>query len=138
MSLDRETFKERVRRGELRATDCPSREVLKHVSSLWGTLCLLILRDGTMRFSELRRMAAGVSEKMLAQTLRLLEEDGFVVRRSFPVVPPHVEYSLTPMGREVADHLGTLTDWIEGNVHRILGHRQSAEAAGTAGESPRP
>ncbi|WP_425106716.1 winged helix-turn-helix transcriptional regulator [Ancylobacter sp.] len=133
--MDRETFKELVRRGELRAADCPSREVLKNVSSLWGTLCLLILREGTMRFSELRRAATGVSEKMLAQTLRRLEEDGFVERRSFPVVPPHVEYSLTPMGQELAEHLGTLTGWIESNVPRILQHRQMAEVAG---DQPRP
>jgi DNA-binding HxlR family transcriptional regulator len=68
-------------------------------------------------------LIAGVSERMLAQTLDLLEQDGFVERRSFPVVPPHVEYSLTPLGQEVAEHVERLVDWIEVNVGRILGQR---------------
>ena len=90
-----------MRRGELFAVECPSREILKHVTSRWGVLVLVALMEGTHRFSDLRRKVGGVSEKMLAQTLQCLEKDGFIKRVSLPVVPPHVEYTLTPMGEEV-------------------------------------
>jgi DNA-binding HxlR family transcriptional regulator len=90
-----------MRRGQLFAADCPSRGVLDHVTSRWGVLALVALRDGTLRFSELRRRIGGVSEKMLAQTLQALEEDGFVLRTAHPEVPPRVDYRLTPLaGRE--------------------------------------
>src|SRR5689334_7949756 len=85
------------------AADCPSRTVLEHVSSKWGTLVLMILAEGPpVRWSELRRRAEGVSEKMLAQTLRTLVEDGLVHRDARPVVPPYVEYSLTSRGAKLA------------------------------------
>ena len=85
--------------------------MLKHATGLWGVLVLVALRDGTHRFSELRRKATGVSEKMLAQTLQNLELDGFVERKSYPVMPPHVEYTLTDLGRELADQIAGLADW---------------------------
>ncbi len=114
---------ERLRRGEVMSADCPSREILSHVTSRWGVLVLIALSDGTQRFSELRRKINGVSEKMLAQTLQTLETDGFVDRISYPVVPPHVEYSLTPLGVEVQTQLTGLTDWVETNLHRIMNQR---------------
>ena len=121
------SLQEQLRRGNLFAEACPSREVLQHVTSRWGVLILVALLDGTHRFSELRRKIGGVSEKMLAQTLQALESDGFVLRTSFPVVPPHVEYSLTPMGTEVAAQVRTLFDWIEHNLSTIL-QTQAAQA----------
>ena len=114
---------ERLRRGEVMSADCPSREILSHVTSRWGVLVLIALSNGTQRFSELRRKINGVSEKMLAQTLQTLETDGFVDRISYPVVPPHVEYSLTPLGVEVQMQLTGLTDWVETNLHRIINQR---------------
>ena len=111
---------DRVRRGELLSAACPSRDVLRHVTSRWGVLVLLVLTDGTQRFSGLRRKIGGVSEKMLAQTLQWLEQDGLVLRQEFPVVPPHVEYSLTPMGVEAAERVRGLADWIEINLSRIM------------------
>lgn len=114
----------RLRRGELLAAACPSRDVLRHVTSRWGVLVLLVLADGTQRFSGLRRKIGGVSEKMLAQTLQWLEADGFVLRTAYPVVPPHVEYSLTPLGTEVAAQVAGLADWIEENLPRILAAQQ--------------
>ncbi|NWA45151.1 helix-turn-helix transcriptional regulator [Pseudomonas reactans] len=114
---------ERLRRGEVMSADCPSREILSHITSRWGVLVLIALSDGTQRFSELRRKINGVSEKMLAQTLQTLETDGFVDRISYPVVPPHVEYSLTPLGVEVQTQLTGLTDWVETNLHRIINQR---------------
>ncbi|WP_196257943.1 winged helix-turn-helix transcriptional regulator [Pelagibacterium limicola] len=110
---------EALERGHLFAEACPSREVLKHVTSRWGVLVLIALLTGTHRFSALRRKIGGVSERMLAQTLQWLEDDGFVLRVSHPVVPPHVEYSLTPMGQEVAEQVRGLADWIEVNMPRI-------------------
>jgi len=117
-----------LRRGELFSVECPSREVLKHVTSQWGVLVLVALLEGMHRFSDLRRKVAGVSEKMLAQTLQALEGDGFVLRQSYPVVPPHVEYSLTPLGIEVAKRVEVLADWIEENLSIILAARPKHNA----------
>ncbi len=109
-----------MRRGELMSALCPSREVLKHVTSRWGVLVLIALEEeGTHRFSQLRRRIGGVSERMLAQTLQWLERDGLVERRAFEVVPPHVEYELTPLGREAAARVRALADWIEESMPRI-------------------
>jgi DNA-binding HxlR family transcriptional regulator len=110
---------EQLQRGDLLAAACPSREVLKHVTSRWGVLVLMALEGGTRRFSELRRMIGGVSERMLAQTLQWLEGDGLVDRVAYEVVPPHVEYSLTPLGREAAERVRALADWIETSLPRI-------------------
>jgi DNA-binding HxlR family transcriptional regulator len=110
--------------------ECPSRTILDHVTSKWGVLVLVALADGTLRWGELRRRVQGVSEKMLAQTLQTLERDGFVHREAYPVIPPRVEYSLTPRGRELVAHLVPLLRWIEGNAAEI--------AADTAGTTARP
>ena len=113
------TLSAQLQRGDLLALDCPSREVLKHVTSRWGVLVLMTLEGGTHRFSELRRAIGGVSERMLAQTLQWLEGDGLVDRVAYEVVPPHVEYSLTPLGREAAARVRALADWIETSLPRI-------------------
>jgi len=117
-----------MRRGEVLATECPSREILKHVTSQWGVLVLVALMEGTHRFSELRRKVGGVSEKMLAQTLQQLEQDGFIDRVSYPVVPPHVEYSLTPLGEGIGVQVEALTDWIEINLPKIVKAQQKRTA----------
>lgn len=110
---------EQIVRGEVLSNDCPSRPILQHITSRWGVLAIIALARGTHRFSELRRLV-GASERMLAQTLQRLEADGLISRMSHPVVPPHVEYSLTPLGCELAPKLEALADWIEGNLQRIL------------------
>ena len=115
----------KARRGDLLDSDCPSREVLKHMTSRWGVLVLVILLGGTHRFSELRRKIGGVSEKMLAQTLQGLDGDGLVSRVSLPVVPPHVEYSLTPLGQQAAQRMESLVDWIEEALPVIMQHRRT-------------
>jgi DNA-binding HxlR family transcriptional regulator len=120
------TLSEQMRRGELFAVECPSREILKHVTSRWGVLVMVALMEGTHRFSDLRRKVGGVSEKMLAQTLQCLEKDGFIGRVSFPVVPPHVEYTLTPMGEEIGHKVESLADWIEDNLPRIMKVQQKS------------
>lgn len=109
------------------ASDCPSRIVLDHVTSKWGTLVILALAEGeALRWGELRRRAEGVSEKMLAQTLRMLEADGLVHREARPVVPPHVEYSLTARGSELAERMVPLMDWIADHAPAIVGDAEKA------------
>ena len=117
----------KMRRGDLFSEKCPSREILKHLTSRWGVLVLVALRGGTHRFSELRRKVGGVSERMLAQTLQWLEADGLVLRQSYPVVPPHVEYSLTVLGQQAAEKVELLADWIEGNLPQLMAARLAAK-----------
>jgi DNA-binding HxlR family transcriptional regulator len=104
--------------GELQLdTVCPdTRLLVEHVTSKWGVLVLLTLDDETMRWSELKRAITGVSEKMLIQTLQTLEADGLVRRRALPVVPPHVEYSLTEDGRTATALLAPLVHWAQRHV----------------------
>lgn len=121
-----EKTSEKFSRGELLNVNCPSREVLKRVTSRWSVLIFLALRNDRLRFSELRRAVGGISERMLAQTLRHMEEDGFVERIAYNVVPPHVEYCLTPLGRELEGQVVGLADWLELNLSRILAQREKA------------
>lgn len=118
------SLSQQLQRGNLLAEACPSREVLKHVTSRWGVLVLIVLESKMHRFSELRRAIGGVSERMLAQTLQWLESDGLVDRVALEVVPPHVEYSLTPLGRQAAEKVRGLADWIELNLSQILATRR--------------
>ena len=110
--------------GESYAPDCPGRDVLDHVVSKWGMLIMLALAERTYRYAELRRRVGGVSERMLALTLRTLEEDGFVARRDYGEVPPRVEYSLTPLGTGLAEHLDALGRWIATNTPKVLAARE--------------
>ncbi len=116
--------KNKILKADVYSADCPSRGVLDHVTSRWGTLILVILLEKTHRFSELRKSIGGVSEKMLAQTLQDLEADGFVLRKAYPVIPPKVEYSLTPMGKDVALRVEALKSWIEKNLQKVLSARK--------------
>lgn len=101
--------------------NCPTREVLDHVMSKWSPLVLVALSDGDpLRWSELRRRIQNVSEKMLAQTLRMLEQDGLVRRDARPVVPPYVEYSLTPRGEDLLAVLLPLMRWVADHADEIL------------------
>nr|WP_232247334.1 helix-turn-helix domain-containing protein [Kitasatospora azatica] len=114
---------------DVNVASCPSRLILEHVTSRWGVLVLAALTDGTRRFSELRRTVGGVSEKMLAQTLQTLERDGFVHRQAHPVIPPHVDYSLTPIGEEAARQVWSLARWVESRVPDVMAARDSYEKA---------
>jgi DNA-binding HxlR family transcriptional regulator len=99
---------------------CPSRTVLDHVTSKWGVLILVALSEGPQRWSELRRRAEGISEKMLAQTLKTLEADGFVRRDAQPIIPPRVDYSLTGRGDELAALLLPLVAWVAEHAEAIV------------------
>ncbi|CAI2535614.1 winged helix-turn-helix transcriptional regulator [Serratia liquefaciens] len=107
-------------RCNVMAVGCPSRQILQHLTSRWGVLIIVSLREKTHRFSSLRRHIEGVSERMLAQTLQSLENDGMVNRHSFETIPPHVEYSLTPIGRTIAEKLQDLVLIIEDHQSEIL------------------
>ena len=106
------------------AVRCPSRPILEHVTGRWGTLAMAALLEGTMRFNALRRRVSGVSEKMLSQTLHALERDGFVHRDAQPTIPPRVDYSLTPLGEEIANRLFRLIEQLEGRMPAILAAQQ--------------
>jgi DNA-binding HxlR family transcriptional regulator len=105
--------------GEVFTEGCPTRLVLDHIMSKWGVLVLLALTDGTHRWGELRRQVEGISEKMLASTLRTLETDGLVHREAYPEVPPRVEYSLTPLGDDLMERMLPLMGWIAEHAGRI-------------------
>ncbi|MBD7980802.1 helix-turn-helix transcriptional regulator [Oerskovia sp. Sa2CUA9] len=107
---------------------CTSRHALEAVTGRWGVLTVAGLRDGAVRFNALRRRIDGVSEKMLAQTLQGLERDGLVVREVRATIPPHVEYSLTDLGRVVADQLVGLLDVLEGAVPQVVAAQQAYDA----------
>ncbi|MGP3950268.1 winged helix-turn-helix transcriptional regulator [Streptomyces sp. 7N604] len=121
----------KLAKADVNAPMCPSRGVLEHVTSRWGVLVLAALLAGTHRFSELRRTVGGVSEKMLAQTLQTLERDGFVHRHAHPVIPPRVDYSLTPLGEEAARQVWGLARWTEEKVPQVLEAREQYDAART-------
>ncbi|WP_299843291.1 helix-turn-helix domain-containing protein [uncultured Paracoccus sp.] len=128
--MEKMSLSEKLRRGDLMSADCPSREVLKHVTSRWGVLVLMALESETRRFGELRRMIGGVSERMLAQTLQWLEADGLVQRTAYAVVPPHVDYRPTPLGLQAAERVRGLADWIETSLPEIIAARDAEPGTG--------
>ena len=114
--------------GQVLSTECPSRDILEHLTSKWSVLVLRCLSDGVHRFSELRQRIEGVSEKMLSQTLKTLEQDGFILRTVYPVVPPKVEYQLTILGSQAAEKTMYLIGWIEKNLPEILENKERVSA----------
>ena len=114
--------------GNVLAADCPSRIILNHLTNRWGALVMVALATGPHRFAELRRKVGGVSERMLSQTLKDLEADGFVLRTAHQVVPPHVDYELTALGQQAAVHVVALAGWIEGALPGILAGKAALAA----------
>ena len=108
-------------RYEVFHTDCPARDVVDHVTSRWGIWVLISLGSNDLRFYELRESIQGISEKMLAQTLRALVQDGLVWRRVEPTTPPQVTYGLTELGRDVGEPLAELF----GRITRLLSPRSA-------------
>jgi DNA-binding HxlR family transcriptional regulator len=120
LPTDAQTLLDGWARGNLLAPDCPSRPILQHLTSRWGALVMIVLATGTHRFSALRRKIGGISERMLAQTLQDLEADGMILRTAHAVVPPHVDYALTPLGAEAAVHVVALAGFVEGALGRVM------------------
>ena len=108
-------------------TACPIRNVLSRISDKWSLLVLytLSLTDGPVRFGELRRQIPDISQKMMTVTLRTLEEDGFVNRKSYPEVPPRVEYTLTDRAKTLFPHIQSLIGWAKDNMPAIIKERQT-------------
>jgi DNA-binding HxlR family transcriptional regulator len=118
----------------LRQTHVIPHSIFAHLGSKWSPSTLVELRDGRRRYSELRARISGISEKVLAQTLRELERDGLVSRTINRVVPPQVSYDLTPLGAEWADFVARMVSWLDAHAS-ALEHAQKvydARAAGTA------
>ena len=95
---------------------CPMRDILDRVGDKWSVLVVILLKDGRLRFSDLRRAVDGISQRMLTQTLRQLERDGLVERTAYPTVPLRVEYELTALGETLIEPLSALAGWAE--AHR--------------------
>jgi DNA-binding HxlR family transcriptional regulator len=98
---------------------CPTRRVIDCVSDKWAILVFLAIKDGSLRFNELRRTMQGVSQKMLTQTLRQLERDGFVLREVFPTVPVTVQYSLTTLGESLLAVIERIRVWAHAHAHEL-------------------
>ena len=108
---------------------CPSRQLLDRISDKWVALVLAALADdGTMRFSQLSRRLAGVSQKMLTQTLRSLERDGLVVRSVTPTVPVTLDYTLTPLGESLDELMRGLKAWAEAHMDVVQAARDEYDA----------
>lgn len=108
---------------------CPVRNILSRIGDKWSMLVLLTLsQNGTIRFKELQRSLPDISQKMLAVTLRTLEEDGLVSREVFAVVPPKVEYTLTDRANSLLPHIYALTTWAKENMSAIIEDRNQAVA----------
>lgn len=90
---------------------CLTREILDRIGDKWSVYVIAALSDGTLRFGQLRREITGVSQRMLTVTLRALERDGLISRRMYPVIPPRVEYSLTPLGESLLAIVEALVGW---------------------------
>ena len=102
----------------------PLIEVLGRISGKWSLYIIMALLRGPMRFSELQRHVEGISQKMLTQTLRELEEDGIVHRTVTPIIPPRVDYELSAMGRELQGPLAAISDWTVRNGERVAEARE--------------
>lgn len=93
------------------ADSCLTREILDRIGDKWSVYVIDALADATKRFGELRRQIDGISQRMLTITLRALERDGLITRQMYPVIPPRVEYSLTPLGRSLLAIVEALVTW---------------------------
>lgn len=111
-------------------SECPTRVILDRIADKWTVLLLGLLAERPTRFNELRRRVGGISQKMLAQTLRSLERDGLVRRRAFPTVPVTVEYSITPLGVTLAQAVDPLRLWAEANLKAVQAAQRRYDGAG--------
>ena len=112
---------------------CPSRQVLDRISDKWVTLILVALSGGPLRYSDLCRVIAGVSQKMLTQTLRSLERDGMVARTMTPAVPVRVDYALTPLGDSLMPAVNAVKTWAEEHIDAINASRAEYDERTGAG-----
>ena len=119
-------------------TDCRARDVLHRVGDKWSVFVIDRLGQGSQRFSELRRSIDGITSRMLTVTLRGLERDGLVTRTMHPVIPPRVDYELTPMGATLLETIQQLMDWADGHAGDIYEARRVYDAERAPTEAPCP
>ena len=117
---------------------CQASEVLGRVGDKWSLQVIFALGGGTRRFTDLKRGIDGISQRMLTVTLRGLERDGIVSRTMYPVMPPRVDYTLTPMGRTLLDAAGTLIGWAHAHLDEIEAARAAYDAREQRGGSVFP
>ena len=110
--------------------DCPSRMLLDRIGDRWTVLVVGVLSDGPHRFSELGRRVAGISQKMLTQTLRSLERDGLITRTVYAEVPPRVEYRLTEAGHTLQEPLRALQTWATEHMDAVVDARRAYDRVG--------
>lgn len=109
---------------------CPIRNVIARFGNKWSLLVILLLSENkVMRFNELCHTIPDVSSRVLSSTLKVLEADGLVERKVYPVVPPKVEYSLTATGCSLVPFITQLTEWAQSNMKSIVKHRKQFETA---------
>jgi DNA-binding HxlR family transcriptional regulator len=118
-------------RGNVFSGDCPTRRVLDRIGDKWATLIIMLLQDGTMRFSELQHSIGGISQKMLTQSLRNLERDGLISRSVYAEVPPRVEYRLTPLGETLCAPIAAIVGWSEEHIGEVTAAQAVYDARGT-------
>ena len=123
---------ERAKTASVMNAHCLSRVVLSRIADKWTALIIHVLATGTRRYAELQREIGGISQKMLTQTLRSLERDGLVARKVHPVVPPKVEYALTPLGRTLIEPLHALCRWSEKHLAELQANRARAKVRAVA------
>ncbi|EME57201.1 winged helix-turn-helix transcriptional regulator [Amycolatopsis decaplanina] len=112
--------------------DCPTRALLDRIGDQWTVLIVGVLGDGPLRFTEIGKRVRGISQKVLTQTLRSLVRDGILTRTAYPEIPPHVEYELTALGRNLAEPLEMLDKWARVHMGEVLDARKNHDGQLTA------
>lgn len=116
---------------------CPVRDVLDRISDRWTILVLYALKtEGTLRFSQLRRSIGDISQRMLSQTVRRLEENGLIDRKVYPTVPPRVDYSLLPLGASLLESMAGMIAWAEHHHLVMASAREDFRRRQEAQDSP--
>ena len=119
-------------RGVEATATCEIRDLLDRLADKWSLLVVELLGDGSRRFTELKREVDGISQRMLTRTLRQLERDGMVTRTVHPVVPPRVDYELTPLGASLLDAVEPLVAWTRAHRDTIAEARAAYDATEAA------
>ncbi|MCY0146285.1 helix-turn-helix transcriptional regulator [Hoeflea sp. G2-23] len=122
----------RAMQGEHAMGNCPVRQVMQGIFGKWSTLLLQALGERPYRFGELRRLLPDISQRMLTQTLRDLERDGYIYRKVYATKPPSVEYGLTDLGKSMLGPLGELVRWASDNFTQVDAARKRFDIAGKA------
>ncbi len=116
--------------SKLDFNNCPVRDMMQQIGGKWATLMLEALSQQPYRFGELRRMIPDISQRMLTQTLRDLQRDGYIEREVFPTKPPSVEYRMTDLGNSLYQTLALLLNWAENNHEAVRAARVKFDASG--------